>query len=89
MNNLKTPSQKMRRGFFQLVEKVKKSYFPKLIARFPWARAQASSVAVLLAKARSSLADPLESSVRFSKYLERSLIIKCRKTTPFYFAMDL
>ncbi|ANU17988.1 hypothetical protein BBI11_13500 [Planococcus maritimus] len=29
----------------QAIEKVKKPYFPKLIARFPWARAQASSAA--------------------------------------------
>ena len=29
------------------------------------------------------LADPPESSERFSKYLDRSLIIECRKTTPF------
>ena len=32
-------------AFFQAVEKGEKLYFPKLIARFPWARAQASSVA--------------------------------------------
>ncbi|MFP3421858.1 hypothetical protein R0K19_21000, partial [Bacillus sp. SIMBA_161] len=33
----------------QAIEKVKKPYFPKLIARFPWARAQASSVCATFA----------------------------------------
>ena len=62
-------------AFFQAVEKGEKSYFPKLIARFPWARAQASSAASRLAGSRSS---------RFTTGVERTLLQILRSFVDFF-----